>query len=198
MQRYSRTALSNHNAKIPFEDDSVHGLLVDNIDLTKTIERAPMEIRSDRGMNLNLSNVLTPVQVEKLSNKDQWHEAEVLGQVPGAMVIVNTPIIGFNVGKLVKTQDDYESWTIQWFNIKDAGVEGKSRLTNTYLPCWIDKTSGEEVRSVLQPENSDPMLCTVKRKRILFEPFELTSSGKLPKEVQAKLKSKYASEKLVF
>ena len=99
---------------------------------------------------------LTPMQVEKLSNKDQWHEAEVLGQVPGAMVIVNTPIIGFNVGKLVRTQDDYVSWTIQWFNIKDAGVEGKSRLTNTYLPCWIDKTSGEEIRSVLQPENSDP------------------------------------------
>ena len=39
---------------------------------------------------------------------------------------------------------------------------------------------------------------TVKRKRILFGPFELTSSGRLPKEVQAKLKSKYASEKLVF
>ena len=37
--RSSRTTLSNHNAKIPFEDDSVHGLLVDNIDLTKTIER---------------------------------------------------------------------------------------------------------------------------------------------------------------
>ena len=46
--------------------------------------------------------------------------------------------------------------------------------------------------------SSMSMLYTVKRKRILFEPFELTSSGRLPKEVQAKLKSKYASEKLVF
>ena len=39
----SRLAISNSdnpdNAKIPFEDDSVHGLLVDNIDLAKTIER---------------------------------------------------------------------------------------------------------------------------------------------------------------
>ena len=90
-----------------------------------------MEIRSDRGQNLNLSAVfkelyrtmkikgkpaslrhlrkvrLTPAQLERLGNKDQWHEAEVLGQVPGTMVIVNTPIIGFNVGRLVRTQDDY-------------------------------------------------------------------------------------------
>ena len=60
--------------------------------------------------------------------KDEIHEAEVMGQVPGAMVVIKTPVVGFNIAKLVSTRDDYDTWTVQWYNIKEIAA-GASRLS---------------------------------------------------------------------
>ena len=38
---------------------------------------------------------MTSEQLEELGDKGEFHEAEVLGQVPGAMFIVSFPVVGF-------------------------------------------------------------------------------------------------------
>ena len=97
----------------------------------------------------------------------------------------------------MSTRDDYDTWTVQWYNIKEI-VVGASRLSKPYLPCWVDKTTGIESRSNIQPVNSDPMVHTVKRKRILFEPFELTASGRLPESTKSSLAGKFNASKLTY
>ena len=87
---------------------------------------------------------------------------------------------------------------MQWFNIRDVGVSGRSRLTPPYLPCWTEKDTGIEVRSLVQPENTEPMEFTIKSKRLLFDPFQLKPDGRLPEEIKSKLRGKFASSKLTF
>jgi hypothetical protein len=91
--------------------------------------------------------------------------------------------------------DNYVSWSVQWYNIKDAGVTGKSRLTLEYLP---DKASGCEIRQKVQPADSDPMLTTIKRKRFIGDAFDMRSSGKLPSTTTSALKGKFPGAKLQF
>ena len=109
-------------------------------------------------------------QAAQLLDKEHFHDAEILGQLPGKMVVIQANTIGFNVGMLESTLDDYVTWTIQWFNIVDVGVTGKSRLNLAYLPCWTDNVSGQETRAKVRPEGSDPMLYTARRSRIMFDP----------------------------
>ena len=121
-----------------------------------------------------------------------------MGQLPDRFVIVSANKIGFNIGKLVSTLDDYVSWSIQWYNIKDAGVVGKPRLGVEYLPCWTDRDSGNEIRQRIQPANSDPMLATVKRKRFIGDAFDMNASRKLPTTTCATLRGKFPKAKLKF
>jgi hypothetical protein len=137
-------------------------------------------------------------QAAQLLDKEHFHDAEILGQLPGKMVVIQANTIGFNVGMLESTLDDYVTWTIQWFNIVDVGVAGKSRLNLAYLPCWTDNVSGQETRAKVRPEGSDPMLYTARRSRIMFDPFDLTSQGKLPSNIKAALKAKFPPAKLSY
>ena len=141
---------------------------------------------------------LTSEQMQQLEDREFYHDAEVMGQLPGRFVIVSANKIGFNIGKLVSTLDDYVSWSIQWYNIKDAGVTGKSRVGVEYLPCWTDRDSGNEIRQRVQPANSDPMLATVKRKRFIGDTFDMSASRKLPSTTCATLRGKFPKAKLSF
>jgi hypothetical protein len=141
---------------------------------------------------------LTSEQMQQLEDKEFYHDAEVMGQLPDRFVIVSANKIGFNIGKLVSTLDDYVSWSIQWYNIKDAGVAGKPRIGVEYLPCWTDRDSGNEIRQRTQPANSDPMLATVKRKRFIGDAFDMNASRKLPTTTCATLKGKFPKAKLKF
>ena len=109
----------------------------------------------------------------------------------------NPPVCDF-AGKLIETLDDHESWTVQWYNIKDVGVAGKSRVTNAYLPCWIHDETGVEVRSPVAPPNHSAMVHTVKRKRFRFDPFELLPSGRLPTEIKSALRGQFSEQQLSF
>ena len=120
---------------------------------------------------------MTSAQLELLEDKEFYHDAVVIGQLPGRFVIVQANKVGFNIGKLVSTLGDYVSWSIQWYNIKDAGIAGKSRITLEYLPCWTDKESGNEIRRKIQPANAHAMLTTAKRKRFIGDAFDMTTSG---------------------
>ena len=141
---------------------------------------------------------LTSAQLEQLEDKEFYHDAEVMGQLPSRFVIVSANKIGFNIGKLVSTLDDYVSWSIQWYNVKDAGVVGKSRVGVEYLPCWADRDSGNQIRQRIQPARSDPMLTTVKRRRFIGDAFDMNASGKLPPTTCVALRGKFPKVKLKF
>ncbi len=163
---------------------------------------APRYCRSKITKTANVRHLrkirLTPRMYDELRTQDAPTAAEVLGQVPGAMVVISAPTVGFNIGQLVRTMDDRVSWIIQWFNIKDAGVSGKSRLAAPYLPCWTDKGTGVEARSTAAPDNSDPMQYTVKQKRFKFKPFSLKANGCLPDDIKASLRGQYRSSLLSY
>ena len=99
-------------------------------------------------------------QAARLLDKEHLHDAEILGQLPGKMVVIQANTIGFNVGMLESTLDDYVTWAIQWFNIVDVGVAGKSRLNLAYCLAGLTALLGLETRAKIRPEGSDPMFYT--------------------------------------
>lgn len=118
-------------------------------------------------------------------------------QKPGAMVVISAPTVGWNIVKLISTQDDYLTWTVQYYNIKKAGTSGTNRLSNPYMSCWWD-SQNVEIRSKTQPANTVAFQLAVKRKRILFEPFDLKPDGSLPNSVKASIRGRFDASKLVF
>ena len=111
--------------------------------------------------------------------------------------MVKTNIIGWLIAKLIETRDDDLSWNIQWYNIKQAGVSGTNRLSGVYLPCWVDE-NGIEIRAKIQPNKTEPMTYTVRRKRFMFDPFILTPTGQLPESVKSSLRGYFKNEQLSY
>jgi hypothetical protein len=56
---------------------------------------------------------LTPEQQAQLEDKEFFHDAEVLGQLPGKLLLSGHQALGFNIGKLVSIHDGYVSWSVQ-------------------------------------------------------------------------------------
>ena len=58
-------------------------------------------------------------------------------------------LVSSNIAKLVSTRDDYDTWTVQWYNTKEIAA-GASRLSKPYLPCPLIRLTPSCDASVLQ------------------------------------------------
>jgi hypothetical protein len=55
---------------------------------------------------------LSAEQPAQLLDKEHFHDAEILGQLPGKMVVIQAISVVFNIGMLQSTLGDYVTWTI--------------------------------------------------------------------------------------
>ena len=120
------------------------------------------------------------------------------GRAPGAMAIVRMPghTAAWHVARLVSTQDDYLSWTIQWYNIDMGSPKGTNRVTAPYFPCWADE-SDVEARTHEPAEGHRPLQHCVNKARICHPTFALAPDHTLPSNIRALLKSKYKKHQLI-
>ena len=73
-----------------------------------------------------------------------------------------------------------------------------TKLAPEYPSSTPRRSSRQGPERASQPNRTEPMTYTVKRKRFMFSPFLLTPTGQLPESIKASLRGYFKNDKLSY
>ena len=100
----------------------------------------------------------------------------------------------WQVAKLLHPTPDEDAWAVQWCN---ASGEGPTRrCERSYRLAWQreNEDSSAEIYASNAPAGCIPIMWVATLSRFITAGFKLSKNGRLPPEIKAIIKSKFAQE----